>query len=249
MSVYAKKEMADLMEVETTSSYKVYPASELSSRTFKEVMTAGELDWLFSVRRTPMVMYRSGNDCSVSYYHIPPDRLLKYTHVHLDVDTTVRCSISKDGVVEIENEDVDRMKLKKLVGYLEGRGISGLCDVSEKVITMTDEGEEILARDVLLDARSVFLLLKRRYSKECTAGTAVQMAMEGTMKYITGTLSHFGSNFVMVEMFLSSNAANLEVELDCDYRGGKITEESRAASLSRSRGYFAALRERVLLMR
>jgi len=249
--------MADLMDVETPLSCDASASSDASSSCVTQrVMTAGEVGWLFSVRRTPMIMYRMKNDCAVDYYHIPLDRLLKYDHASVTIGTTVRCGISREGVVEIENEDVVNMKLKKLVGYLEGRLITGVDKVSDLIITVRDDGEEIFADDVLLDVRSVFLLLKNRYSKESASLRAsngvqrcVQLAMEGTMKYLSDVVRHFGNNFVMVEMFLSSNAANLELELDYDYRGGKVTAESREASVARSREYFGALRECVSLMR
>lgn len=248
--------MADLMEVETPSEGSVTTIAGNASSFHNTALTAGEVGWLLSTRRTPMVMYHSKNECLVDYYHIPVDRMLKYDHAHLSVDTTISCVTSPEGVVTIENEDVHDIKRKKLAGYLEGRFGPEISAVSDRIIAMRDDGEEIFADTVLLDVRSIFMVLRRRHQKDSAAlrtsngvTRCCELAAEGTMRYVSDVMRYFRDNFVMAEIFLSSNAVNLEIEVDVDYRGGKATKEMYIASLARCREYLAAIREVAAMMR
>jgi len=179
--------------------------------------TMDEIGWLMSVRREIALVYASNVFCEVRYWQMTPRGL----PANVVCSTAVRASFT-NGYFHEAGEDWC-IPPHTLLTHLVGRmGTEIAAGIAYDPMTASGSSTPAVATSVLLDAKSMFMIFKRRSMQRGESShDAVHQAWEDTAIFLDHLLAVCTeiSQIVLLEMYLIASFSMLEVD-PTDYRYG-----------------------------
>jgi len=170
--------------------------------------TQEEIEWLLC-RGKLSVLWSAQEVCLVERYTVAQRHKTTQAIANLRIGSCARAYFSPQGeLVRKELAGNDRIHKEKLMKHLVGR-----CFIEQKTTGKTvisTFNQNILYADiVLLDVKSVYALLRRRFSSR-DENSATKMATRSALKYIRDVTEKCSQFPPTKEMYLLENAAVIE---------------------------------------
>lgn len=170
--------------------------------------TREEMEWLLC-QGTLTVLWSAQEVCLVERYAMAQRHKSTQAIANLRVESCTRaCFSANSELVRKILSGNDRIHKDKLLDHLIGRHLIEE-RMTGKIVVATFERKILYADVVLLDAKSIFALLKRRYSTRDTE-SAARMAARSTLKYVSKIAERYEHLPLIKAMYQIENAAAIE---------------------------------------
>lgn len=205
--------------------------------------TAEEMEHVLFRRRTMAVLYANNSACNVEHYHT------NMSDASLWIDGALSGGCYNGNVYYYRQKETEfDADADEFVARMTGRFDADSAIISDFSLVChpsDNEEEELFADVLLLDVRSVFLVLKRRLQL-LNRSAPVEMAREQTTRYLQSIMSHYKGNLAVLEMYLDACGTELEIEADHLQIEDGVYNEEMIARMSQRCGEWYTLISNVI---
>jgi hypothetical protein len=186
-----------------------------------------EIDWLLNIRKTLAIMFEYNGDCDIK---ILISKFNKNDDILIHT-TSIKTYISNEGVntyfTDIRFDGREEIDKKDIRSELIGRYDTQIIKTSDTIVSYDDEGGfELYANVIILDLRSIFVILKRRFNL-VMPNEAINLARKYTTLIFNTIMDDIeGRKLYSLMGYLVTNAIMFDMDIDInDYIGEFSTEE------------------------
>jgi hypothetical protein len=187
-----------------------------------------EIEWLLNIRKTLAIMFGYAGNCDIKILVSRFNRDSTYLIETLSIGTYIsdnKANISSEDTKFDGREEIDKTSIRS---DLIGRYDTQIIKSSNTIVSYDEEAEvDIYADVVILDLRSIFIILKRRFSLIMPT-EAINLARKYTMIILNTIMDDMnGVGLYALAMYLVTNAIMFDMDVNIDDYVGEYSTKNK----------------------